>query len=193
VNVIPQAPVKKHINGVVRGIYKGMTHLLVIQEHHVRQPSRLKTAEVLAEAEKGGVVFSGHLEDVPRAHVRGVDFEGGETMKEIADLHLLDHVIVVIDGFPIQTETDHNTRLEHVKSRGDAVSHPEVARRMVGHSSAGFGEKLNILFRGPDAVSNHHSAAEKTNVTHMLDERLAQELQAIDLLKYGLNRMNMDG
>jgi hypothetical protein len=125
--------------------------------------------------------------------VRGVDFEGGETMKEIADLHLLDHVIVVIDGFPIQTETDHNTRLEHVKSRGDAVSHPEVARRMVGHGGAGSGEKLNVLFRGPDAVSNHHSAAEKTNILHMLHERLSQELQAIDFLKNRLDSVNMDG
>src|SRR4030042_2976885 len=114
-------------------------------------------------------------------------------MKEITDLHLLDHVIIVVDGFPVQTETDHNPRLEHVKSGGYAVSHPEVARRMVGHGGTGFGKNFNVLFRGPNAVSNHHSAAEKTNVTHMLDKRLSQDLQAIDLLKNGLHCVNMDG
>src|SRR4030042_3271240 len=113
-------------------------------------------------------------------------------MKEITDLHLLDHVIIVVDGFPVQTETDHNPRLEHVKSGGYAVSHPEVARRMVGHGGTGFGKQLDVLFRGPNAMSDHHSAAEKTNVIHMLDERLSEKLEAIDFLKNGLHGVNMD-
>ncbi len=113
-------------------------------------------------------------------------------MKKIADLHFLNHIIVVVDGFAVQPQSDQHTCLEHVKCRGDAVSDAQITRRMMGDRRTGFGEQFDIVFRRPDTMPDDNAFAEKSDIVHVPHQRFAEKFKAVNFLEYRLDGMNMN-
>jgi len=116
-DMAPPATVEKHFDRIVRGIDERITHLLVIQKNQVCITSGFQAAQFLAIAEKSGVVLCGHFENLARAEVRCIEFQRREAMEEKANFHLLNHIVIIVDGLAVQSQAYQHSRPEHMKNR----------------------------------------------------------------------------
>ena len=56
--------------------------------------------------------------------MRGFEFKRRQAVQQETDFHFLDEIIVVINGFSVQAQSDQHAGLKHVPGRGYAVTHP---------------------------------------------------------------------
>jgi hypothetical protein len=106
-------------------------------------------------------------------------------MKEIAELHFLDEIIVVIDTLAIQTKTNPDPCVQHAENRRNACPQPQVGGRLVSYACSGFGKELDVAFCSPNAVSQHNFRPKEADVMHEADMRSVQGSEAVDFLKHG--------
>jgi hypothetical protein len=68
--------------------------------------------------------------------VRGFKVKRWNSVEEIAELHFLDKVVVVIDALPVQTQANPNSCPKHLENWSNARSQPQVGGGLVGHAEA---------------------------------------------------------
>ena len=149
----------------------GPGHAVQIDEHHVGGTAGRDGTERAFLAQQARPARRRHLQHLGRLRRRPV--EAGGAVQAHGEAHLVEVVLVVVDGGAVHPEPDGDPAREHRVERGDAGPQAQVRARVVGHPGAGLGHELDLGVGQPHPVGDGEARSEDAEVEQVPDGRLS--------------------
>ena len=179
----------------------GDVEVVSVHDRHEVQPAQVHGDDVgilaglqgaghVVEAQRPSPRQRGHVEDVPG--IAGGGVEGAHLLEQRRELHLLEHVEVVVLLLSVGAQPHRHALLAVEADPGRARRQLHVGTGAVGDAGAGLHHQLHLPVVQPHPVGDHGLGSQNPPVVELLDRAAAELAQALLHFPDRLRRMGVD-